>query len=162
MHLTQETAETLIQIEKILLYPINIHIPQSNHQNEIYPLGYTDENKIFNTKILSATMFRGSKNPKKVSYKILYKDQIRLIRLDLFGTRHINFDDGKIFERDIPQLHIYDELNKDKKAYSLPPEFSNTNDIIQTLKDFLSFSNVINVNEIKIVHQGGVFDDRRF
>ena len=82
--------------------------------------------------------------------------------MDLFGTRHINLDDGKIFERDIPHLHIYDELNKDKKAYSLPPEFSNTNDIIQTLKDFLSFSNVINVNEIKIIHQGGVFDDRQF
>ena len=73
MHLTQETAETLIQIEKTLLYPINIHIPQSNHQNEIYPLGYTDENKIFDTKTLSATMFRGSKNPTTVSYKYYIK-----------------------------------------------------------------------------------------
>ena len=137
MHLTQKTAETLIQIEKILLNPLNIHIPQESHQTERYPLCYKDIiNNLSNITDLRVEVFRGSKNLKKVSYKLLYKGQFRLIGLDLFGTRHMN-PDGKVFERDTPHLHIYDEVYKDKWAYELPKEFSNTDDITKTFKDFL-------------------------
>ena len=161
MQLTQETADTLIKIEKVLLNPINVYIPQEPRQTEKYPLGYKGLNNTFNINDLNVEMFRGSRNPKKVSYKLLYKGIFNLIRLDMYGTRHMN-PDGKIFEPDTPHLHIYDEIYKDKWAYSVPPEFSNTEDIVQTFKDFLSYSNVINVDEIKIVHQGGVFDDQQF
>ena len=161
MHLTQETVETLIKIEKVLLNLLNIYIPQEPHQTEKYPLGYKDINTLFNINDLHIEMFRGSKNPKKVSYKLLYKRMFNLIRLDMYGTRHIN-PDGKIFETNTPHLHIYDEIHKDKWAYSVPLEFSNTEDIIQTFKDFLSFLKVINVSEIKIIHQGGVFNDQQF
>ena len=106
MHLTQETTETLIQIEKVLLNPPNVRIPTEPHQTEKYALCYKDIiNNLSNSTDLHFKRFRGSINPKKVSYKLLYKGIFNLIRLDMYGTRHMN-PDGKIFEPDSSYTYI--------------------------------------------------------
>ena len=66
-------------------------------------------------------------------------------------------NDGTVIESYTPHIHIHNGIN-DKTAYPLPDDFSNTNDIVQTLRDFLSYSNVINVNEIELYEQGVLFD----
>lgn len=102
-------------------------------------------------------MFTGKRNPNKATYTLRYNDNIMLIRVDIgYGGMHTN-PDGTTLEPNTPHIHIYNEKYGDKIAHPLPKEFSHTGDIVQTLIDFLKYSHIINVNQIKICVQGGLF-----
>lgn len=60
-----------------------------------------------------------------------------------------------------PHIHIYDEIELDHhNAYLLPKNFTNPADIFQTLLDFFSYSNIIDIEQLEIKEQKGlVFHD---
>lgn len=153
MKLSQQDAQTLIAIEKILTTPTKGNLPSpGKHQN--FPLHDKKKNNY------KATMYRGNKNPNKASYTLLYQGNIVLIRVDLnCNSPHMTTSNGEMLPPNTPHIHIYDEEQHDKIAYPLPKEFAHTNDILQTLYDFLAYSNVINLKELRICVQGGLFDD---
>lgn len=153
MELSQQEANTLIAIEKYLTTPNKGKLPLPGKKH-MFPIH--DRNK----EKYKAEMFRGAKNPNKSSYTLIYSNKVVLIRVDLnYNSPHINPNDHTILPANTPHIHIYDEEHYDGIAYPLPSEFSHTDDIVQTLYDFLSYSNVINLNQLRICVQGGLFDE---
>ena len=149
--LSEEEAQTLIKLEKILLNPTAINIPPKLGK-EKYELTDTKNIQEF---IINSN--RSRKNARKISLILLYNNNIILLRLDTGHGIHINPDNSEILGG-IPHIHIYHEGFDDKWAYPLPSCFTNINNIAETLVEFFSYSNVINTNEIYV--QGGLFDDR--
>ena len=152
MNLSREEAKALIAIEKYLTNH-SIIIPSQGAENKYDIYDKTGDQNYY------AAMFRGRINPLKSYYKLIYRGNIRLIRVDIGdGGTHIN-PDGTIFPPGTPHIHLYDEVYHDSIAYPLPKIFNNTDDLPETLRTFLSYSNVLNVNEIDIIQQGGLFDE---
>ena len=74
--------------------------------------------------------------------------RIILLRLDLGFGGHRNPDDTEIRG---PHLHVYREGYGDKWAYSLPKNFTNSEDVFITLDEFMNYANIItkpNINKI--------------
>lgn len=154
--LTQEEADTLIQLSKYLLNPQSFRFP-ARRETRIYPLRYARQN--IDKGDMNISLYRGNKNAMKVSYQLMYQKNIILVRVDLGAlSQHIN-PDGSVIPPDTPHIHIYDENHEDHVALRLPDEFCNSSDIYQTFRDFLSFSHIINIEEIKIYEQGVLLDD---
>lgn len=153
--LTQEEANTLIQLSKYLLNPHAFHFPVQS-ETRVYPLRYARQET--NKQDMDISLYRGKKNAQKVSYRLLYRGNIVLVRVD-FGdlSRHTN-PDGSVIPPNTPHIHIYDQQHEDRVALPLPKEFQNSSDIYQEFRDFLSFSHVINVGELEIQEQGVLFD----
>lgn len=148
--LTQQESELLIALEKLLSSPKKVNLP---------PQGEKNYHKVTNLKKdinFDLTLSRGKRNPKKASYQLMYKNNIILLRVDTEGGMHYNHD-GTVIPAHTPHIHIYQEGHESHQAYRLPKSFSNQNDICVILLDFLSYSNIINVNEVKICIQGGLF-----
>lgn len=153
MELSQQEANTLIAIEKYLTTPSKGKIPPLG-KKQSFPIH--DKNK----EKYKTIMYRGNRNSKKVSYTLLYQGRIVLIRVDLnYNSPHQTTVDGELMPANTPHIHFYDEEHYDKIAHPLPSKFSHTDDIVQTLYDFLSYSNVINLNDLRIYVQGGLFDE---
>jgi len=62
-----------------------------------------------------------------------------LLRLDVDGPPHQN-PDGE--EMPSPHLHVYREGYGDKWAVPVPAEFTDTSDLVCTLRDFMKYCNV--------------------
>ena len=153
--LTQEEADTLSVIEKLLTNPNSIRMPEQG-TTKIYPVHYFREGKRNND--MSVSTYRGTIDARKVSYRLLYNNNIVLIRIDThYRTKHIN-PDKTVIQPMQPHIHLYSEQHGDKYAYPLPQEFSDTEDIIALFLDFLSYSHIINVNEVQVAEQGVLFD----
>ena len=153
--LAQAEADTLRAIEKLLTNPNSVRIPEQG-TTKIHPVHYFREEK--RNDNMSVSTYRGKIDAMKVSYRLLYNNNIVLIRIDTHDrTKHIN-PDKTVIQPMQPHIHIYSEQYGDKVAYPLPQEFSNANDIIVLLLDFLSYSNIINVNKVQIAEQGVLFN----
>ncbi|HUT14305.1 MAG TPA: hypothetical protein VMY42_27715 [Thermoguttaceae bacterium] len=83
---------------------------------------------------------------KKCTYQERYAVVEILLRLDLNGPPHENPDGSEI---PTPHLHVYREGFADKWAQSVPPKFSNTDDLVGTLGDFLRYCGVQEIPEIQ-------------
>ena len=154
--LTQEEADTLREIEKILINPHKFRIPLQGKTEE-YPVCYQIANMDKDNMSISA--FHGNKDIFKVSIRLKYNGNIILTRIDSRDqTRHIN-PDKTIIEALQPHIHIYREGYDDKFAYPLPREFSDATNVCSLFRDFLSYSHVINLDEIRILEQGALFYD---
>lgn len=152
MNLSQEEANALIAIEKYLKNH-SIVIPSQGAENKYDIYDSAGDQNYY------AAMFRGRINPLKSYYKLIYRGNIRLIRVDIgYSGTHTN-PDGTVFPAGVPHIHLFDEVHHDKIAYPLPEIFNNTDDLAETLRTFLSYSNVLNVDEIEIIQQGGLFDE---
>lgn len=153
--LSQAEADTLRTLEKYLTDPNNVRLP-SLRGKENYPVNYQRNNKRADDMAVSS--FRGGKNPKKVSYKLLYDGNIILVRVDTQdSTPHSNPDHTTI-DRLQPHIHIYREGFGDKYAFPLPEYFRDSDDIGTLLKDFLSYSKILNVDKINLTEQEMLFD----
>ena len=81
----------------------------------------------------------------QVTFQERVRDTFVLVRLDVDGPPHTN-PDGTFVP--VPHLHEYREGYGDKWAREAV-EFTNTNDMWQTLIDFLHFCNVQSGNKIQ-------------
>ena len=156
MTLTQREADTLREIEKSFINPSSVRFPE-RRETKLYPLWYRYDNRRKDDMAISA--YRGKKNPKKVSFRLLYAQGIILVRVDTQDpTPHTN-PDGTRIEPGEPHIHIYKEGFGDKFAYPLPAEFNYTDDVIDLFMDFLSYSHIINKDQIHLVESGVLFDE---
>lgn len=147
MDLGKTEINTLLAIEKYLTDPKSVCIPEAGG-TEKFSLRYHLRELDHDDMHVSA--YKGKKDPRKASYRLIYAGNIILIRVDL-GDRspHIN-PDGEIIPAMTPHIHIFREGFEDRTAYPLPSEFKDSNDLIQSLKDFLSYAKVMNVSEVEI------------
>ncbi|MCY6372408.1 DUF6978 family protein [Clostridium ganghwense] len=89
------------------------------------------------------SLYRNRINFEKITYQNLHKrTSTPLIRIDLAGPPHFNPDGEKVLP---PHIHIYKEGYGDKWAEPLNNIFTNTNDLVQLLYDFLKYCNIINI-----------------
>lgn len=149
MTITQEEADTLRIIEKYLANPQDVKIPKMR-ETRIYPAYH----KCYNRRRddLDVSAYRGGIDENKVSYRLIYKKGILLIRIDTNDkTAHINPDNKSFIPPMTPHVHIYREGYGDKFAYPLPDEFSSKGaDIEKLFIEFLQYSNFINIDELSL------------
>ena len=84
---------------------------------------------------------------KRYTYQGRYRKDIILLRLDIEGPAHRN-PDGTLISGN--HLHIYREGFGDRIAFELPPELANTDDMYQTLIDFLVYFKTCNTDELNM------------
>jgi hypothetical protein len=97
---------------------------------------------------------RGRRNFAKCTYQERCRESIVLVRVDINGSQHPNPEattvplqilepyNGKII--DCPHMHLYIEGFSDRWAIPIPVDkFSNTDDLIKSLTDFLNYCNVV-------------------
>lgn len=154
--LTQEEANTLIQLSKYLLNPQSFRFPMQS-ETRVYPLRYARQET--DKTDMNISLYRGKKSAQKVSYRLLYRGNVVLVRVDLGDMSVHTNPDGSVISSNTPHIHIYDENDEDRVALRLPDEFQDSSDIYQTFRDFLSFSHVINIGEIAIYEQGVLLDE---
>lgn len=83
----------------------------------------------------------------KVTYQNRARQVIVLARLDLGGPPHRNPDGEEV---GCPHLHVYREGYGDKWAYPVSQgRFEHTNDLWQTLQDFMTYCNITNPPNIR-------------
>lgn len=91
---------------------------------------------------------KGSINfSKKCTYQGRYQKDIPLLRLDVEGPEHTN-PDGEVLPK--THLHVYKEGLGDRFAIAVPSDFSNTEDLVQTLIDFLIYFKASNADSLEI------------
>ena len=82
----------------------------------------------------------------KCTYQERYAVVEILIRLDIDGPPHQNPDGAEL---PCPHIHIFREGAGTKWSYPLPPEFTDTSDLVKTLREFLRYCNVSEVPPIQ-------------
>lgn len=91
---------------------------------------------------------KGSINlSKKCTYQGRYQKDTILLRLDIGGPDHTNPDGETICGS---HLHVYKEGFGDKVAIALPPEITGSDDLFQTLIDFLIYFKTDNAKQLEI------------
>ncbi len=92
---------------------------------------------------------KGTVKVSKCTYQERYKVIEILVRLDVDGPPHDNPDGTEV---PCPHLHVYRESFADKLAYPLPAgRFTDTADLITTLREFLEYCNV---QDIPVIQRG--------
>lgn len=152
--LTTQEANILIKIAKAFLDPKKFKLADAG-KTESYPL-----QEVFSKKRdLKMTMYSGRITSQKFTFQLMFRGNIILVRVDFgYPGTHIN-PDGSIIPPKTPHIHMYDEETLDKVALPLPETFSNPNDFVQVLYDFFSYVNIVNISDIRICTQGGLFDE---
>lgn len=131
--LTQAEADALIAMEKVKVDNKLWNFPSAGDSVHV-PLLSADSKESF---ILDVR--RGRIAFQKATYQNRAYEVIPLLRLDINGPPHRNPDDEEIPS---PHLHIYREGYGDKWAFSLPQTIKNTNDLWETLYDFMGYCNI--------------------
>ena len=139
--LTQHEGDTLFGMKKIVKNQKLLRMPasggaldirlQSKNRKEDFVLNYTQH----------------AINLSKRNHHLRARSIIGLVRLDLDGPPHKNPDGQEIGPR---HVHLYRENFGLKWAYDIPNDkFSNLENDIQTLKDFMAYCNVISMPELQ-------------
>ena len=151
MNLNNDEAQFLINLQKQMMDTILKFPPPGKFAN------YQATDLENTRKFIFRTRPAQGNHPgrRKITYNLFY-DGLQLLRLDTYGTGAHTNKDGTIIPAHTPHIHIYDEKEDDHNAYLLPSSFTSPEDFLQTLLDFLDYTNVIDVNNIQIVEQGGL------
>lgn len=99
-----------------------------------------------------------TKRPLKCNYTTLYNGSTVLLRVDTEQAIHTNPDGTDV---PAPHIHIYREGYEDRYAYPLPESFSDHTDLVRISYDLLRYSNVININDVHVIVQVGLFDENK-
>jgi len=135
IEITQDEADAFIQMPKFRVNDDAWHFPGRGRSINI-PLLSEDKRNNF-----MLDLWRGRLELNKITYQNRVHQMIILVRLDLTGTLHKNPDDEVIIG---PHIHLYQEGYADKWAYPVSPDsFSNLTDQWQTLKDFMTYCNIV-------------------
>lgn len=144
--LSQNEATALLTMEKRRLNDKVTSFPLHG-QKIALPLQSFDGHEIFLLDIS-----RGRDNEIRVKMQTRARKEIPLARLDIGGRPHRN-DDGTVILP--PHLHLYKEGFHDRWAMSPPSDrFTNLEDIPTTLREFMSFCNIVMPPIIRL--QGGL------
>ncbi|MEX1123117.1 MAG: hypothetical protein WED82_13325 [Balneolales bacterium] len=144
--LTNDEAEHLLEALKELKSDRTIDFPEAGGNLQLEASTTVNGKEHF----LIDVNRKGSIKIKKATYQTRYLKYIPLLRLDINGPSHTNPD---LEEIPCPHIHIYREGHDDKWAYPLPKNFSNPDDLIQTLKEFLMYNNI---KDIPYIQEGGL------
>ena len=157
MQLSQEEADTLRMIEKYLTNPELVKLPPPTG-TVLHPVHYHREGRRMDNMKIST--YHARINAQKISCRLLYNGNVMLVRVDTQdATPHANPDKKIVIQPHQPHIHIYREGYGDKFAYPLPNAFRNAEDISSLFMDFLSYSRIINSNEVKVDIQGVLWND---
>lgn len=146
--MTKEAAQELIHLMKQIINTGDYYLPERGTQNKIPLQSVRSSREHFQVIVNRA----GKINKEKYTL-LLHHPSEGLLRIDVSGRPHTN--PGS--EKPIPCPHIHmrvkDEGPWDQWAFELPAVFGNTDDCITTLRDFLQYCQVNNIQEIKIYEQ---------
>jgi hypothetical protein len=144
MPLTQIEADQLLRMPKAFVDGRPIELTVTQPMDEDRDLISVDRREGF---IL--TVERGRRKRARLKYQTRARKIIVLARLDLDGARHRNPDESPYRPGQWlhgTHLHLYREGFDDRIAYDLadvPSEpFQHTNDLVESLQDFLQFCGV--------------------
>lgn len=131
--LTQQEADDLIAMKKTFVKSVTISIPPGTDQT--HELIGDDKREMF-----LLDLGRGAIRLSKLKFQTRARIIVVLVRLDINGSPHRNPDGTRLGGT---HLHIYREGFEYKIAFPLLPwQFSNTDDICQTLEDFYRYCNI--------------------
>ena len=151
MNLTNDEAEFLSNLQKMMRGQ-TLRVP-SRGEKERYPASDLENLREF---IFAMQVARSkNENRRNASYLLLYENT-PLLRLDTDGQGLHTNADGTTIPPHTPHIHIYDEHERDHNAYLLPDAFNDPLDFFQTLRDFLTYAKVIDVDKLRIPRQGGL------
>jgi len=142
--ITQQEADYLLSLTKVIENPKKLKFPQPGEQKEISVLSIDGKEK-FILDINRATI-----KLTKCTYQNRYRKDIVLLRLDLDGPSHTNPPELGGETIDCPHLHIFKEGFGDKWAVHMPDEFTNDMDLITELFEFSDYCKISNANETQL------------
>lgn len=135
IEIPQGEADALIQMSKYRVNDDVWHFPGRGRSINI-PLQSEDKRNNF-----LLDLWRSRLELNKITYQNRAHQMIILIRLDLTGKPHKNPDDEVLTG---PHIHLYQEGYADKWAYLVSSDsFSDLTDQWQTLKDFMTYCNIV-------------------
>ena len=139
--LTDATVQALLAMSKHFVDVSTIYFPQPGQQLQ-RELKSQDTRESFLLDI-----GRGRIKIGKCTYQNRYHVTEILLRLDIDGPPHVNPDGETV---PCPHLHVYREGYADKWAGPIDPtEFTNTADLVLTLRQFLTRCKVERCPEIQ-------------
>jgi hypothetical protein len=140
--LPQAKADLLLELVKLLVDRGTIEFPNTGELKQLH-LTSDDGRESFIVDVNR----KGRIKISKCTYQERYQVLEILLRLDIDGPPHDNPDGATV---PCPHLHIYKEGFADKWAYPInPTEFTNTGDLVTTLKEFLEYCNVKDIPPIQ-------------
>jgi hypothetical protein len=140
--LTQTRADELIQIRKQLHDMLPINFPVGGDAIQVDAKSQDGrESFIFDVNRKGARI-----RLSKCTYQERYAVVEVLLRLDVDGPPHENPDGQEV---PCPHLHVYREGFGTKWAQPLPPDFTDTSDLVGTLREFLRYCKVDRVPSIQ-------------
>ena len=148
--MTREEAHKLIQVLKKITEKGIFFVPEQGKRKQLHLLSVFSDKDHFDVIINRAGV-----NSKKYTLVLRYGKDQGLLRIDMGGGPHTN-PDGTIIA--CPHLHMQqkDTGKWDAWAEDIPAVFGDTEDCVQTLKDFLQYCNVNNISCIEICEQKGM------
>ena len=146
--MTCEEAQALIQLLKKIIDVNGFLIPKQGSKSAINIVSVFSDNDRFKVDFNRTSMIRKD----KYTLLLRYGKDHGLLRIDVGGPNHTN-PDGTIVP--CPHIHVqpHDTGMWDAWAYSIPVVFCNVQDRIDTLRQFLEYCNVNNVDSIDISEQ---------
>ncbi|MAT16276.1 MAG: hypothetical protein CMJ46_13515 [Planctomyces sp.] len=139
--LKQEEVEKLLSMPKKLTAVTSIQFPILDEYIEL-DANSVDESERFIFDVSRKGRFKLL----KCTYQERYLKTEALLRLDVDGPPHTNPDGQRI---ECPHLHIYREDFGDRWAIPAPPNLVIANDLVRTLKNFLSYAKVVEIPRIQ-------------
>ena len=151
--MTREQTQELIHVMKKLLLTGTYYFPTTGQMNSI-PLQSLQSPK---DKFTVYVNRKSTIVPGKYSTNLHYPQE-DLLRIDVNGPVHVNPDGTKV---PCPHIHIRtkDTGKWDVWAYDIPAGFGNTEDYINTVKDFLQYCHTNNIDELMICEQKELGDE---
>lgn len=139
--LTQAKADELLAMVKRLVSMLPIRFPLSGELLQL-ELKSDDGRESFMLDVNR----KGKIKVSKCTYQERYAIVEILLRLDVDGPPHENPDGAEV---PTPHLHIYREGFADKWAIPVPADFTNTSDLVKTLREFLRYCKVTEIPDIQ-------------
>ncbi len=151
--MTREQAQDLIQVMKKLMLTGTYYFPATGQMNSI-PLQSMQSPKD------NFTVYVNRKStivPGKYTI-LLHYPQEDLLRIDVNGSEHVNPDGTRV---PCPHIHLrtQDTGKWDKWAYDIPAVFGNTDEYVNTVRDFLQYCHTCNIDELTICEQKELGDE---
>lgn len=137
----QHEAEQLLAMEKVVITGKPFNLPAKG--KESWDLESNDGSEKFIIDV-----WRGKIEIARYTANHRYRKEIVLARVCVNNKPHMNPDGETISE---PHLHLYREGLGDRYAIPLPREFFSTpNDIVCTVREFLTYCNVVRHPQVQL------------
>jgi len=138
--LTQTDADNLIKMEKFYTGTEVFDFPSAGGNLRI-PLHSADKREAFTLDVSRSKIVL-----EKNKLQTRARRTITLVRIDIGGPPHRNPDGAEVV---CPHLHLYREGFDEKWAVLLPNVFTDPDNTVQTLREFMDYCKIITKHFIK-------------